>query len=67
MVEWQPISEAALIKRVAQGVARMSPPQIRLWEAVRIEPRKWQLHPYGDSGKGFWVVAIVGAGVVDVG
>ena len=64
MIEWKPISEAALRDRVAQGVARMSPPHIRLWEAVRIEPRKWQLHPYGDSGKGFWVVAIIGQTVI---
>lgn len=60
MVDWKPISEAALRKRISQGVARMSGAARRLWEAVRIEPEKWQLHPYGDAGHGFWVVAVMG-------
>jgi hypothetical protein len=64
MVDWKPITEDALRRRIAQGVARMSPPCRRLWEAIRIEPEKWQLAPYGDPGGGFWVVAIVGRSVV---
>jgi hypothetical protein len=64
MVEWQPISQAALRKRIAQGVARMPAPARRLWESIRIEPEKWALPPYGDPGGGFWVVAIVGRSVV---
>jgi hypothetical protein len=64
MVEWTPISELALRDRVAQGEARMSPSQLRLWQAVRIEPEKWQQHPYGEAGGGFWVVAIVGRTVI---
>ncbi len=42
----------------------MSPSHLRLWQALRIEPEKWQQHPYGDSGGGFWVVAIVGRTVI---
>jgi hypothetical protein len=64
MVEWNPIPEAALRARIEQGVARMSAPCRRLWEAARIEPEKWTLHPYGDAGGGFWVVAIVGRSVI---
>jgi len=64
MVEWQPITEVALRKRIAQGVARMSAACRRLWEAVRVEPEKWALHPYGDAGGGFWVVAIIGRSVI---
>ena len=64
MVGWEPISESALRDRVAQGVARMSPSHVRLWEAVRVDPQKWQQHPYGDAGGGFWVVAIVGQTVI---
>ena len=64
MVEWKPISQVALRSRVAQGEARMSPSHLRLWQALRIEPEKWQQHPYGDSGGGFWVVAIVGRTVI---
>ena len=36
----------------------------RFWDAVCIEPEKWQLHPNGDAGGGFWVVAIVGRSVI---
>ena len=64
MPEWEPIAEEALRDCIAQGVARMAPSQLRLWEAVRIEPEKWHQHPYGDAGYGFWVVAIVGRTVI---
>jgi hypothetical protein len=64
MVEWAPIAEPDLRKRIAQGVARMSPACRRLWNAIRIEPEKWLLHPYGDEGGGFWVVAVIGRNVI---
>jgi len=64
MPEWEPIAEEALRDRIAQGVARMAPSQLRLWEAIRIEPEKWRQQPYGDAGDGFWVVAIVGRTVI---
>jgi hypothetical protein len=64
MVEWQPISEPALRDRIAQGVARMPEAHRRLWNAIRIEPQKWELHPYGDAGHGFWVVGIIGRTVI---
>src|SRR5215216_230343 len=64
MIDWQPISVDALKARIGQGRARMTPAQLRLWEAIRIEPEKWQQHPYGDQGKGFWAVALIGRTVV---
>jgi hypothetical protein len=64
MVDWQPIALEALRERIAQGVARMRPAHRRLWEAIRIEPRKWRLSPYGDAGGGFWAVAVIGASVI---
>jgi len=64
MPDWEPISEVALRGRIAQGEARMSSSQLRLWEAIRIEPEKWQQNPYGDAGNGFWVVALVGRTVI---
>ena len=42
----------------------MSDAQRRLWHAMRIEPEKWQQHPYGDPGNGFWAVAVIGRNVV---
>lgn len=60
MVEWEPISERELRARISQGQARMTAPQLSLWEAIRIEPEKWRQHPYGDQGGGFWAVALIG-------
>src|SRR5208282_2129819 len=60
MVDWEPISEAELLARISQGCARMTEAQQRLWTAIRIDPEKWQQHPYGDGGGGFWTVALVG-------
>ena len=42
----------------------MTPSQLRLWEAIRIDPEKWQQHPYGDTGNGFWAVALIGRTVI---
>lgn len=42
----------------------MNPAQRQLWEAIRIVPEKWALHPYGDAGGGFWVVGITSRGAV---
>ena len=60
MVDWEPISEAALLARISQGYARMTQAQQRLWNAIRITPEKWRQHPYGDAGGGFWTVGLVG-------
>lgn len=38
----------------------MTQAQQRLWNAIRINPEKWQQHPYGDAGGGFWTVGLVG-------
>lgn len=64
MVDWKPIAERALHARISQGKARMTQAQLRLWEAIRIEPEKWAQHPYGDQGKGFWVVGLIGRTVI---
>src|SRR5690348_232726 len=64
MVEWEPISRVDLLGRLSQGRSAMSEPSRRLWEAIRIAPEKWQLHPYGDPGGGFWVVALIGRTVI---
>ena len=64
MPDWQAISEGALRGRLAQGESRMTPSQLRLWDAIRIEPEKWQQHPFGDDGNGFWVVGLIGRTVI---
>jgi hypothetical protein len=55
MIEWEPITEAALRARIAQGRSAHEP----VWEAIQTGPEKWQQHPYSDSGSGFWVVALI--------
>jgi hypothetical protein len=60
MMNWEPISEVALLSRISQGHARMTLAQQRLWNAIRINPEKWQQHPYGDAGGGFWTVGLIG-------
>ena len=60
MVNWQPISEEGLLARIAQGYARMSLEHQHLWNTIRIEPEKWQQHPYGDAGGGFWAIGLIG-------
>ena len=60
MTHWEPITEEALLARIAQGCARMTVAQQRLWNAIRIRPEKWQQHPYGDAGGGFWTLALIG-------
>jgi len=63
-VDWAPIAENVLRARVGQGVSRMNPAQLRLWEAICIAPEKWQQRPYGEPGGGFWVVALIGRTVI---
>ena len=64
LIDWEPISEHDLQARIAQGRVRMTPPQLRLWDAIRIAPEKWKQHPYGDQGGGFWAVGLIGRTVI---
>jgi len=57
---WTPLEEHELLDIVNQAWKRMNLPERRLWEAIRIEPQKWQLDPWGKEGNGFWVVGIFG-------
>ena len=60
MSAWTPISEAEIWDMINAAWERMSLPQRRLWEVIRIDPVKWQQHPYGTKSGGFWVVGIYG-------
>jgi hypothetical protein len=57
---WKPVELVELYDLINRGDAAMDHPTRRLWNAVRIEPQKWQLHPWGDLGGGFWVVGVIG-------
>lgn len=61
---WTPLAEAELATLIADAVVRMEPPAQSLWNLIRVPPSKWQLPPWGDAGRGFWVVGILGQHVV---
>jgi hypothetical protein len=57
---WSPIDLPDLLDGIRSSEAVMGPDIRRLWEMIRVEPVKWQLHPWGDEGGGFWVVGLLG-------
>jgi hypothetical protein len=58
---WTPISLEELNELVADSISKIAPRECRVWELLRVEaPVKWQFHPWGDMGGGFWVVGILG-------
>lgn len=61
---WKPILEAEIWDSIKAACLRMSPHQGSTWAAIRIVPEKWQQHPWGNTGGGFWVVALIGRQVV---
>lgn len=61
---WSPMTEEEIWSVLNSALESMSLPQRRLWDSIRIIPEKWQQHPYGDKGGGFWAVAIIGRVVV---
>ena len=54
------MDEAKLWDLINDAWERMSLPQKRLWEMIRVEPKRWMQEPYGKHSGGFWVVGLVG-------
>jgi hypothetical protein len=63
-MEWQPISESEIWDNINSACLRMNLSQERLWGVIKFIPEKWQLSPYGDLGRGFWAVAVIGRLVI---
>ena len=59
-----PTWEAEIWDMINSAWERMCPSQRKLWEAIRVDPVRWQQHPYGTSEGGFWVVGIYGGKVL---
>jgi len=57
---WKPIELQELQQLIGDSERAMNVPERRLWEFVRVSPTKWQQHPWGDEGGGFWVVGLFG-------
>ncbi len=63
-MDWNPISEVDLWTLINEAEGRMTVSQARLWEAIRVQPQKWNEMTYGMAGGGFWVVGIIGETVI---
>lgn len=63
-MEWKQTSEVEIWDMIDKSCSRMTAQQKKLWETIKIDPVKWQQDPYGDEGKGFWVVALIGKTVI---
>jgi hypothetical protein len=57
---WTPITEEDLGEQIVFGENAMDVALLPMWHAIRVKPTKWELHPWGDEGGGFWIVAVFG-------
>jgi hypothetical protein len=62
--DWTPIAIEELRDVIRVGERELDQSALRLWESIRIDVTKWQLHPWGDEGNGFWVVGLIGSNVL---
>lgn len=61
MNNWEPITLSHLEGLIEMSEHEMSDSERMIWNKIRLPlPVKWENHPMGDMGKGFWVVAIYG-------
>ena len=57
---WHSITLDSLNTLIADSLVEVDVRCCNLFEALRIEPEKWLLEPWGNEGGGFWVVAVCG-------
>jgi len=55
---WNPIERSDLESLLSRDLIDCSEEQKQFFAQVRIPPLKWTLSPWGDTGGGFWVVAV---------
>lgn len=61
---WTPIPLEELYDLILHAENTMRGELERLWELVKIFPEKWRQAPYGNTGGGFWVVAVCGRRII---
>ena len=61
---WTPVPLQELQEEINASCDYMDTRLLHLWHAIRITPQKWQLHPWGDEGEGFWAVGVIGEMVI---
>lgn len=57
---WQPIPLSELEELIAQQLGECTPETRAQYELNAIQKQKWSLYPWGDTGGGFWAIAILG-------
>jgi hypothetical protein len=43
-MKWEPVEEDKIWDLINKSFTKMSIPQRRLWETIRIDPEKWEQH-----------------------
>jgi len=61
---WSPLPQEKLLGLAEDAELDTTPAEQHFWSLVRVPPSKWQLHPWGDDGGGFWVVGVLGRQVI---
>ena len=59
-MDWAPFPLARLEELILDDLDQCSPELQALYVRLRIPPAKWEQSPWGDSGGGFWAVAVHG-------
>lgn len=55
---WNPIPLTKLKDLIREGISKMNPEQLVIWNQIIVPLEKWKEDEYGNEGGGFWVVAI---------
>jgi tetratricopeptide (TPR) repeat protein len=63
-MEWTPITFEELDRLIKGSEALLSGEEAKFWNLLKVVPHKWQQHPWGDEGGGFWVVGVMGNKVI---
>jgi hypothetical protein len=61
---WKSITDEDLAREIQKSEVQLSDSEATFWNLIKVVPQKWQLHPQGDDGGGFWVVGIFGNQVI---
>lgn len=46
------------------GIPHLTASEALFFEAIRVNPEKWTLDPWGNEGGGFWVIGVIGKTVI---
>ena len=61
---WKPVEESWLLENIDNSEWLLDCAEKNLWNLIKITPKKWQQHPWGDEGQGFYAVGVLGNQVI---